>query len=262
MRIRRSFALIACATLAGMSMAEASPTPQGMALIPAGDYKPLIYSAGERESIPVPMFYLDTRPVTNEEFLAFVRAEPKWRRSKVSPLFAEPGYLADWAGDIELGARAPADSPVVRVSWFAAAAYARWRGRRLPTTAEWERAASAGFTTPTGTDEPAYRNATLQWLSEPTRAPLPAAGAGRPNFYGVRNLADLVWEWVDDFNAPLVSEDSRSESSPDRNFFCGSAAVGVRNFTDYPAFMRMAFRSSLRASYVVPDLGFRCALSP
>src|SRR4051812_26230076 len=104
-----------------------------MVLVPAGSYAPLLRGKDEPERVPVAAFWLDARPVTNADFLAFVRAEPKWQRSRVGPLFAEVGYLGDWTGDLELGPRAPADSPVVRISWFAARAYAKWVGKRLPT---------------------------------------------------------------------------------------------------------------------------------
>ena len=56
----------------------------------------------------------------------------------------DASYLELWTGDLEPGPRAPADAPVVGVSGFAARAYAAWVGKRRPTTAEWERAASAG----------------------------------------------------------------------------------------------------------------------
>jgi formylglycine-generating enzyme len=250
------------AALSGAALAVARPCPAGMALIPAGDYKLLLGTPDSPPSFPVPAFYLDTHPVTNGEFLAFVRAEPKWRRSKASPLFADPGYLGDWKADLEPGPRAPADSPVVLVSWFAARAYARWRGCRLPTTAEWERAAAAGYTSASGAGEVAYRREVLGWFAAPSPVPLPSVDCGRPNIYGVRDLIDLVWEWVDDFNSALLSGESRSDSSLDRNLYCAAAAAGARDFSDYPAFLRMGFRSSLRASYVMPTLGFRCALSP
>ncbi len=232
-----------------------------MVLIPAGVYAPLLRGKNDPATIPVPAFRLDARPVTNAEFLAFVTAQPKWRRSRVSPLFADTGYLADWAGDLDLGPNAPAGSPVVRVSWFAARAYAAWVGKRLPTTAEWERAASVGFTTDHGATEPAYRAFVLEWFASPSPWPLPAAGAGRPNLYGVHDLAGLVWEWVGDFNTALVTGESRADTGPDSNLFCGAGAVSARDLENYPAFMRAGFRSSLRASYVVPNLGFRCARS-
>lgn len=239
-----------------------TPAPAGMVLIPAGNYAPLFRGADDPATVPVAAFYLDVRPVTNAEFLAFVTANPKWRRSQVSPLFADTGYLAEWTADLEPGPDAPADSPVVRISWFAARAYAQWRGGRLPTTAEWERAASAGYTTDHGATEPAYRAAMLDWFARPSPWPLPAAGATRPNLFGVRDLNVLVWEWTSDFATALVTGESRGDSGLDRNLFCSAGSVGARDLTDYPAFMRAGFRSSLRARYIVPNLGFRCARSP
>jgi formylglycine-generating enzyme required for sulfatase activity len=232
-----------------------------MALVPAGDYAPLLRGKDDPALVPVAAFWLDVRPVTNAEFLEFVRAQPRWRRSRVSPLFADEGYLADWAGDLELGPRAPADAPVVRVSWFAARAYAQASGKRLPTTAEWERAAAAGFALADGASEAGFKATVLAWLVQPTPAPLPPAGSGRANYFGVRDLLSLVWEWVDDFNTAMVTGESRADSGLERTLFCGSGAAGVRDPSDYPAFMRTGFRSSLRANYAVPNLGFRCALS-
>ena len=249
----------ACAGAPEPGSAAAGPR---MILVPAGSYAPLLRGKDEPERVAVPAFLLDERPVTNGEFLEFVRANPKWRRSAVSPLFADQGYLGDWAGDLELSPIAPAESPVVRVSWFAARAYAAWRGKRLPTTAEWERAAAAGFTTEAGAGEPEFTAAALGWFAQPTRHPLPPAGQGRANFYGIRDLMTLVWEWVDDFNTAMVTGESRADTGLDRLLFCGAGAAQARDLTNYPAFMRAGMRSSLRATYVVPNLGFRCAQSP
>lgn len=232
-----------------------------MALIPAGVYEPILRGKDEPARVDVAAFRLDVRPVTNAEFLAFVRAVPKWRRSQVSPLFADGEYLSHWSGDLDLGPGAPAQAPVVRVSWFAARAFAAWAGKRLPTTAEWERAAAVGFTSETGASEPAYRRAALGWFAQPTPDPLPAAGEGPPNLHGIRDLLTLVWEWVDDFNTAMVTGESRTDTGLERLQFCGAGAAGARDLENYPAFMRAGLRSSLRASYVVPNLGFRCAQS-
>lgn len=239
--------------------AAAAAAPAGMTFIPAGEYAPLLRMKDEPERVAVAAYWLDSRPVTNAEFLEFVRAHPQWRRSRIGPLFADRGYLADWAGDLELGPAAPADSPVVRVSWFAARAYAKALGKRLPTTAEWERAASAGFSTPNGATEPGFNRALLAWLTRPTPSPLPAAGSGRANFFGARDLHGLVWEWVADFNTAMTTGESRADTGLERNLFCGAGAAGARDLTDYPAFMRVGLRSSLQANYSVPNLGFRCA---
>lgn len=261
MRHIRSLLLLTLAALATVASAGSESRKEAMVLIPSGDYEPLLRGKDDPTQISVQAFMLDVRPVTNAEFLEFVRSNPKWQRSQVSPLFADRGYLGDWAGDLDLGEQVPPAAPIVSVSWFAARAYATWRDARLPTTAEWERAAAAGFTVVDGRNEPAYREAALAWFAHPTPAHFPPAGSGRPNFYGVRDMLTLVWEWVADFNTAMVSGESRADTGLDRTLFCGAAAAGAKDLTNYPAFMRMGFRSSLRGNYVVPNLGFRCAKS-
>ena len=252
--------LLGAGWLATSAGAEVRPVPpSGMVFLPAGIYTPLLRDAVDPAKIPVAAFWLDERPVTNGEFLAFVQAEARWRRSRVSPLFADRQYLANWAGDLEPGAQAPVNAPVVRISWFAARAYAKWAGKRLPTTAEWERAAGAGYRGPAAKAEADFTARALAWYSAPTPAVLPASGSGPVNFYGARDLLDLVWEWVDDFNSAMVTGESRADGGLERNLFCGSGSVSARDREDYPAFMRLGYRSSLRANYTVANLGFRCA---
>jgi len=252
----RAILTAAMLLVAGAAAQPAEPLA-GMVLIPAGVYTPLLRDQADPARVPVAAFCLDERPVTNGEYLAFVRANPHWRRSQVPALFADAHYLARWAGDLEPGPRAPGEAPVVEVSWFAARAYARWAGKRLPTIAEWERAAAAGFHGDTGRIEPGFQAAVLGWYATPQPAVLPAAGAGRPNALGARDLLDLVWEWVDDFNSALVNGDSRGAGGA--GFFCGGAAAENRDPADYPAFMRLGYRSSLKADYAIANLGFRCA---
>ena len=250
---------IAVAVLPPPASAAAGP-PAGMVLVPAGTYEPLYISEGEKK---VAAFFLDEVPVTNALFLEFVRANPRWRRSAVAPIFADAHYLEHWAGDLDLGdtSKVLADGPVTNVSWFAARAYARWRGKRLPTMAEWEMAAAASATSARGKDDPEHYRRILEWYARPTRFPLPAVSSAPRDFHGVRGLHGLVWEWVEDFNTALVSGESRADAGLDRNLFCGAGAAGASDFRDYAAFMRYAFRSSLGASYAVPNLGFRCARS-
>jgi sulfatase modifying factor 1 len=230
-----------------------------MVLIPAGAYVPLFRTTKDPAQVNVAAFLLDERPVTNAEFLAFITANPKWQRANASRLFADSSYLENWAGELEPGAKAPADSPVVRVSWFAARAYARWVGKRLPGTAEWELAASAGYTRPDGKNDKQLNRDLYAWLARPVPAVQPAAGLGRPNFHGARDLHGLVWEWVDDFNTAMVTGESRADAGLERDLFCGAGSVGAKDTNDYAAFMRMALRSSLRANNTTTALGFRCA---
>ena len=238
--------------------AVADPAPKGMVVIPAGVYRPFFRSPGELTQVPVRTFCLDVLPVTRREFLAFVKEHPEWRRSQVKRVFADDSYLHDWAGDLDLGTNAPGNAPVTYVSWFAARAYARSQGKRLPTVAEWEYAAAASPTRPDGDNDPLFQRQVLAWYSTPA-AGLTAVGAGRPNCWGVHDLHGLIWEWVLDFNSALVADDSRSAAGAAKQFFCGAGSQGARDPRDYPAFMRFGFRSSLGADYCVHNLGFRCA---
>jgi len=249
-------------SLAILSGADPDPTtavPDGMRRIPAGVYRPLLRLPDEPREVAVPAFLLDGAPVTNGEFLEFVRANPRWRRSQARRLMADPGYLGHWRGDLDPGATEMAVRPVVNVSWFAAKAYAAWMGRRLPTTAEWERAAATGLTREEGQEDAAHLRIVLRWYSSPAPAELPAARSGPPNLHGVHDLHGLVWEWTQDFNAALVTGDARGDPGMERQLFCGAGAQSALDRSDFPAFMRSGLRSSLKAAYTLPHLGFRCA---
>jgi formylglycine-generating enzyme required for sulfatase activity len=211
-----------------------------MARVGPGVYRPLYPPSPAEKEIPVKAFLLDRLPVTDGDFLAFVRAHPEWRRDRVPRVFADDGYLSQWAAPDALGPEVDERQPVVRVSWFAAKAYCAARGARLPTEAEWELAASG---TP--------RAQILSWYARPNPAQLPRVGSTPANSWGVQDLHGVVWEWVLDFDSSMVTPDARG--------FCGAGALEAIDKDDYPTFMRVAFRSSLRADYTTRNLGFRCA---
>jgi formylglycine-generating enzyme required for sulfatase activity len=203
---------------------------------------------------------MDVHPVTNAEFLEFVRAHPAWQRSRTKPLFADAGYLRHWGGDLELGANAPPNSPVVNISWFAARAYLAAHGRRLPTVDEWEYAAAASENARDATRDRRFLERLRGWYGRPALHPPPPVGSTFRNVYGISDLHGLVWEWTLDFNSSLVTGESRGDGSLERSLYCGSGAAGAADFEDYAALMRYAFRSSLEARYAVGNLGFRGVL--
>lgn len=239
-----------------------APAPRGMVYISSGYYVPL-YKTKKKTKTFVPSFYLDTHPVTNREFLAFVRQNPRWQRTQISPLFAGRAYLSHWPSALSLGrlSKRLARAPVTRVSWFPAKYYCKWKGKRLPTLAEWEYAASASQTQRNGSKDPKYYTRILRWYSRPTPAHLPPVGSTFRNVWGVYDLHGLIWEWVLDFQTALVTGESRGDSELNKQLFCGAGAVGASDFRNYAAFMRFAFRSSLQASYTTNNLGFRCAMN-
>jgi formylglycine-generating enzyme required for sulfatase activity len=251
-------ALLALALVVAGAGAGAA-APGDMARVGPGALQPIYAPASGATTVAVGAFALDRLPVTNAEFLRFVVEQPRWRRDRVARVFADEGYLTHWAGPVDLGPDARPDQPVTRVSWFAAKAYCSARGKRLPMEAEWELAAAAGDRSANGADEPGHRERILAWYSRPSTEALAAVGQGAPNFWGIRDLHGLVWEWVLDYNNTLVSSDSRSGKSADRLQFCGTGAFTAGDNQDYAAFMRLAFRSSLEGRYTARTLGFRCA---
>src|SRR5205823_70789 len=208
--------------------------PAGMALISDGAYRPLFRAENDPKEVAVAAFYLDVFPVTIGDFLAFVRANPRWSRSRVRRIFADESYLENWAGDSDPGTNAPANAPVTFVSWFASKAYAQWKGKRLTTVAEWEYAASASPTRPDGENDAEFKRQVLEWYSTPASAQLAPVGSGRANFWGISDLHGLVWEWVADFNTAMVTGDARGDTGLERDLFCGSGSQGVKDTGNFP----------------------------
>lgn len=247
------------------SAPPSQPSPAASQVtLPAGIHRPILRGPDDPREIPIREHRLEAVPVTNEDYLRFVQANPRWRRSTVKRLFADENYLRHWAGDLELGTHPDARprQPVTHVSWFAAKAYTAWKGGRLPSTAEWEYAASAGRVSPSLTNDPAYRRQIARWYSSPKPAALPEVGTSTPNFHGLHDLHGVVWEWTSDFNSVLVSGDARGDTGIDRQLFCGAGALEGAMRDDFPAYLRYGFRSSLKAAYTVHNLGFRCAFDP
>lgn len=228
--------------------------------IPSGSYKPLYRNEGEPLQVEVASFLLDKFPVTNRQYLSFIEQHSHWQRSARQDLFADSRYLSHWSADLDpLGTGHHLNSPVTNVSWFAATAYCRVQGKRLPTVHEWEYAAAAGLFHSDGSLEPGFKNHVLEWYARPVPRILPTIGRGQVNYWGVADLHGLIWEWVLDFNSALVTGESRSDGGLERELFCGASSVRSSNFYDYPAFMRFGLRNSLKAQYTVNNLGFRCA---
>ena len=237
------------------SSSEASSHSQEMADIPAGSYVPLYTK--DKTPRKVAAFRLDILSVTKRQFLEFVKKHPRWQRSKVTKLFADSSYLKDWKSDTDPGN--DLDSPVTNISWFAARAYAKHLGKRLPTVDEWEFVARADSTKKDATADEAYTAVILNWYAARSASPLPSPQTFSPNLYGVKALHGLIWEWNQDFNNAMVTGESRGDSGIERNLFCAGGALSATDVRNYAAFMRYAFRSSLKGNYTTSNLGFRCA---
>ncbi len=238
-----------------MEVSYAQPT--GMSAITGGSYVP--FYGSDTAVVTVDNFLIDQYPVTNEEFLEFVKKYPSWQRSQVKRLFAEEAYLTVWESDTVLGNAVLPQAPVTYVSWFAAKHYCQCQGKRLPTMEEWEFLAIADKQRSDAREDATFHQAILQWYEQPAPKVLPEVGNTEKNYWGVYDLHGLVWEWVLNFNSVMITGESRNDTALDRNLYCAGGALASTDLMNYAAFMRFAFRSSLKASYTLKNLGFRCA---
>ncbi|WP_433711700.1 ergothioneine biosynthesis protein EgtB [Nocardia sp. CA-084685] len=171
----------------------------------------------ERPAHPVhvPAFAIDVAPVTNAQYQAFIAdggyqraelwSEQGWAHRQEAGLMAPQFWECDPAGHWwrrAFGVMTPVrpQQPVVHVCWFEAEAYANWAGKRLPTEAEWEKAARFDPATgtsrryPWGDTEPDSATANLgQRHLEPAEVGAYPAGASPT---GVHQLIGDVWEWT------------------------------------------------------------------
>lgn len=254
MNVLRSIFLVAgCCVLA----ASGGQPSSVMVAMEGGVYQRPLEKGGRTRTVGG--YQLDVRQVTNAEFLEFVKGHPEWRRSTVNRLFADKGYLVRWAGDTELGPAVPPDAPVTCVSWFAARAFLKSVGKRLPTVDEWEFAARADGNSADASEDPEFKARILDWYSRPEPPVLPAAASLPADIHGVRGMHGAVWEWTSNFVSAMTSGEARSDGTLSAEQFCGGGGADPNQATEYANFMRMAFRSSLKGDFCLPGLGFRGA---
>lgn len=175
------------------------PLLTDMVVIPGGEF----YRGsndGNRDETPrhhvtLDSFAIDIHPVTNEQFVRFLEAMGGEKDSNHQDIIRMRDSRIKRSGgrlSIESGY---AKHPVVGVTWYGAIAYAKWVGKRLPTEAEWEIAASGGHDTslyPTGED---IEKNQANFFSADTTAVMSYV----PNDYGLYDMAGNVYEWCHDW---------------------------------------------------------------
>ncbi|MFZ5819983.1 MAG: SUMF1/EgtB/PvdO family nonheme iron enzyme [Chloroflexota bacterium] len=228
-----------------------------MALIPAGEFL-MGNDLGASDEQPIHLvyladFYIDRYEVTNAQYEACValklcdQPREKGAYNVEGAYFGNPDY---------------ANYPVLNVTWEMADAYCtHWRDARLPTEAEWEKAARGPLAFPYPWSEGIecdwanYRDPACNRLSA-TR-PVTEFMAGQ-SFYGVYNMAGNVWEWVADWYSPTYYYDSPLENplGPETGRFYVKRGGGFLNTWDV---LESFNRESEEPTGYSVDLGFRCA---
>ncbi|MFQ5600865.1 MAG: formylglycine-generating enzyme family protein [Candidatus Krumholzibacteriia bacterium] len=268
------------------------PDVEGMILIPAGEFK--MGSSSEdrfadsdekpQRIVHLPAFYIDQFEISNLDYKRFIDAvgyppPPGWK----------DGNYAEGADFF----------PVYDVSWWEAAAYARWAGKRLPTEAEWEKAARGtdGRRFPWGNE-----SSDDMANSGPGYAPINAFLEGA-SVYGVVNMAGNVAEWTSSVYEPYPELDAvlpaefggmseATEASQKRHrrltpasdvaaktgkrpwsddprlmFFTGEELMDTRDrvyrggsINNYWRFLRAANRERSHPGRRWYNIGFRCAM--
>jgi formylglycine-generating enzyme required for sulfatase activity len=245
--------------LAGCAVLAAALFADSMALIPAGqstrgrtfdwpDYKVDWYPNPVKDDEParrisLDAFFIDRSEVTNREYLQFVKAT---------------GHRAPYHWTGLYSDENTSNQPVTNVSWNDANAYCSWQGKRLPTEAEWERAARG-----TSADSGMY-----PWGDREIRpadavygkvdGPDPVCSKAQ-NSFGLCDMIGNVWEWTSDWYARdyYAVSPEKNPKGPENGQY--RVLRGGSWFDVPPLFLTASYRSWARQSARSPTIGFRCA---
>jgi formylglycine-generating enzyme required for sulfatase activity len=161
------------------------------------------------------------------------------------------------------GARSKANEPVSHVSYYEAAAFAKWTGKRLPTEAEWEKAASTDSTTgeriafPWGNDEPNSTKANLFENGLWSPAPTGSFREGK-NSYGCHQMIGDVWEWTTSDYVPYPGFKSEFDEYNDK-WFVNQKVLRGGSCATPQLHIRSTYRNFFHAHERWMVSGFRCA---
>jgi len=238
--------------------------PKNMVKVPAGEFtmgsnevdaeakavqygssKPWFANEHPERKVNLPEFYIDKTEVTNRQYKEFVdaaghRPPPNWANG------AYPESVAD--------------HPVVLVNWFDAADYCKWKGKRLPSEAEWEKAARGtdGRRFPWGNDFDIKKVNTLGQYGGTTPVGMFEDGKSP---YGAVDMAGNAQEWTSDWYKPYPGNDFRDADYGEKFRVVRGGGWGGMGHYSLQVYVRTSFRNAAPPEGLFNDVGFRCVWS-
>ncbi|NIO11504.1 MAG: SUMF1/EgtB/PvdO family nonheme iron enzyme [Deltaproteobacteria bacterium] len=238
----------------------------GMVLIPAGPFT-MGRDDGSPDEAPahevfLPNYYIDKNLVTAEDYAKFIKEKgPTGPQGEMYLDIEDPDALIIPARDGWLAIKGYEKYPAAELSWYGAVAYCQWLGKRLPSEAEWEKAAR-------GKDQRLF-----PWGNEPPGPELAFVGGFRGETvpvgqfpagvspYGVYDMAGQVWEWTRSAHKPYPYDpkDGREELSTGgaRVARGGNTSSDLEGLTTTAREIVTPWRAESGHAY----FGFRCAAS-
>lgn len=224
-------------------------------------------------------FAIDRAPVSNGEFLEFMRdggyQDYRWWFSEGWEVVTKEQWKAPLYWELHDGewmirdfsglhvANSKANEPVSHVSYYEASAYAKWAGKRLPTEAEWEKAARHSPTSdqlqtfPWGNEPADAAKANLLENHHWVVAPIGAFPAGA-NDYGCQQMIGDVWEWTSSDYVPYPGFKSEFDEYNDK-WFVNQKVLRGGSFATPQIHIRSTYRNFFHANERWMVSGFRCA---
>jgi formylglycine-generating enzyme required for sulfatase activity len=235
-----------------------------MALVPAGPFEMGSYDGAEDEqpvhTVILNDFYIDQYEVTNSQYATCVN------EGVCDPTTDTTAFESSYSRGIYYGNPEYADYPVIYANWYEAQKYCEWRGARLPTEAEWEKAARGdldGKNYPWGNESPvcefgAMNGAKFDDDGNCNNTDTEEVGSYSANGYGLYDMAGNVWEWVSDFYDENYYANSPTEnpSGPEEGSYPVIRGGSWNNHVDRLRVSDRRFNDPKSGSL---SSGFRCA---
>ena len=213
-----------------------------------------IFWGKPRHRVYVDAFYIDKYMVTFDQYDSFCEATGRDK--------PHDGLSYGTGKDkIQKPGWGRGQRPVINVSWYDAQAYAAWVGKRLPTEAEWERAARGGTHTNYFFGDDPNLLGDYGWYAGNSDGGSHPVGEKKPNPYGLYDMTGNAWEWCSDWfdEHYYGSSPERNPTGPERGKQRVQRGGSWRDFSIYS---RSAYRYGDTPDRYYYDIGFRCAGTP